>query len=309
MDNHKHSDAFSYLDHAVGGITQQEADVLLCIELACRAVLYAPAGTTPAAFKFCEMYRFAAVHVRAELVRRVRRLCEDNGWDIATGTHRAALLAMERDYADSLTGRLTAREAAIHAVILTTDIRGSIYSPDPSDPVLKLYGERAGRSAETVMDAITNDQMSWICKKQAVDTPSMMCEPMFSVLYAATAEYLANHCRESAEGSDVHVDLWLADHAGEKWQFAPYADGGEWFVSVDDALYTGIEEATDGTAPAELYINYAWEGVWFVGDDFGNVAYTAGALANTTAVDALITRAAEMMEQLDADGVQVARVD
>lgn len=304
-DNH----GADYLARAVGGLTQREADVLLCIELACRSVLHAPAGTTYGVARFCEMYRFAAVHARRELVRRVSRLCANNQWGITAGTHRAAVLTMARDYAAYLVEWGTSvQDAGLYAVGLTTDIRGADYDPDTDDPVLRLYGERAGRSAETVMYALTTDDTSWLCDQRALNRPSILPERMFSVLYAATAEYLANQCRESAAGKDVHVDLWLAEHADTQWQFAPRAGDGAWFVSVDDALYSGVEAATDGTAPFGLFTNHAWESAWFVGDGFGNTTYTDDALAHAGAVDTLVLRAREMMAGLAKDGVWVGGV-
>lgn len=296
-----------YLERALHDLTPAEADVLLCVEMMCQSVLADSRLVAYGAEKFCQMYRFAAIAKRKQYADTVRRLADvyiAHGVDEHYVTPRVVLDSLVRDYMHymGVKGK-TGRDITPEAVLLHMHIRIGPDTPEvASTQVAQFYAARAGRSVDDVLPDNAAETDAWASATLfKIAQCVVLCERVFSVLYAATAEYLCNYCRDEAAGTDIVVDVWLTEYSGVMWQFPPRAENGEWFVSVSDALYDGMDAIADTDPPFEAYPDWSRNRGWYRGwQDFA-----PDALMYKDAVDHLVVRAGQMIEQLYRDDVLI----
>lgn len=297
-----------YLERALHDLTPAEADVLLCVEMMCQTVLADSRVVAYGAEKFCQMYRFAAVTKRKQYADTVRRLADvyiAHGVDEHYATPRVVLDSLVRDYMHYMGEKgKTGRDITPEATLLHMHIR--IGAPDEPAPrhreVAEFYAARAGRSVDDVIPDDAAETDAWASATLFKIAQSVvLCERVFSVLYAATAEYLGNYCRHEVAGTDLNVDVWLAEYSGVMWKFPPRAENGEWFVSVSDAIYDGMDAVVDSVPPIEAYPVGVRDRGWYIGWQ----DYAPDALMYKHAVDHLVVRAGQMIEQLRADDVLI----
>ena len=293
--------SIAYLERALAGLTPAEADVLLCVEMMCQTVLADSRLVAYGAKKFCQMYRFAAIAKRKQYADTVRRLADvyvAHGVDERYVTPRVVLDSLVCDYMHYMGDKgKTGRDITPEATLLHMHIR--IGAPDEPAPrhraVAEFYAARAGRSVDDVLPADAAETDAWASATlKTIAQCVVLCERVFSVLYAATAEYLGNYCRDEAAGTDINVDVWLAGYSGVLWQFPPRAENGDWFVSVSDALYDGMDAVADTDPPLESYPDWSRNRGWYNGWQ----DYAPDALMYKAAVDHLVVRAGQMIEQL-----------
>lgn len=174
--------------------------------------------------------------------------------------------------------------------------------PRRHSEVAEFYAARAGRDVDDVMpdDAAKSD--AWTAATlSTIAQRVVLCERVFSVLYAAAAEYLGNYCRNEMAGTDINVDMWLAEYSGIVWEFPTRTKDGEWFVSVTEVVHDGIDAVVDTLPPIEAYPIKVHDRGWYT----GNKGFTPDALMYKDAVDHLVVRAGEMIGQLHNDGVLI----
>lgn len=297
-----------YLERALHDLTPAEADVLLCVEMMCQTVLEDSRLVAYGAEKFCQMYRFAAIAKRAQYADTVRRLADvyiAHGVDEHYATPRVVLDSLVRDYMHYMGEKgKTGRDIFPEAVLLHMHIR--VGAPDPPSPrhreVAQFYAARADRRMDDVLPDDAAESDAWASATlKTISQCVVLCERVFSVLYAATAEYLGNYCRDEAAGTDIVVDVWLAEYSGVLWKFPPRAENGEWFVSVSDAVYDGMDAVVDSDPPIEAYPVGVRDRVWYIGWQ----DYAPDALMYKHAVGHLVVRAGQMIEQLYRDDVLI----
>lgn len=300
--------SIAYLKRALSDLTPAEADVLLCVEMMCQAVLADSRIVAHGAEKFCQLYRFAAIAKRTQYADAVRRLAGEyiaRGVDEHYVTPRVVLDSLVSDYAHCMSNRGVFDSGnRTESTLLHMHIR--IGAPD--DPALDhrgvagFYAARAGRSMDDVLPADAAESDAWASSTLfEVAHPVVECEGVFSVLYAATAEFMANCCRDEMEGKDFDVDVWLADYADQPWKFPPRAENGDWFVSVSDALNDGLGIVSDWTLPYAVQPDRGRDRGWYR----GRQDFAPDALMYQDAVNHLVVRAGQMIAQLQRDGVRV----
>lgn len=299
--------SIAYLKRALSDLTPAEADVLLCVEMMCQAVLADSRIVAHGAEKFCQLYRFAAIAKRTQYADAVRRLAGEyiaRGVDERYATPRVVLDSLVSDYAHCMSNRgVFGSGNRTESTLLHMHIRTAAATPEPwNTEVARFYAARAGRSVDDVLPADAAELDAWASSSLfEIARPVVECEGMFSVLYAATAEYLANCCRNEMEGKDIDVDVWLAEHGGHAWRFPPRAENGDWFVSVSDALNNGLGIVSDWTLPYEAQPDRGRDRGWYR----GRQDFAPDALMYQDAVDHLVVRAGQMIAQLQRDGVRV----
>lgn len=296
-----------YLERALHDLTPDEADVLLCVEMMCQAVLTDSRLVAYGAEKFCQMYRFAAVVKRVQYADTVRRLADvyiAHGVDEHYVTPRVVLDSLVSDYMHHM-GEMgkTGRDILPEAVLLHMHLRTDTNTPEAeSTEVAQFYAARAGRSVDDVLPDDAAESDAWASSTlKTISQCVVKCERVFSVLYAATAEYLGNYCRHEVAGTDINVDVWLAEYSGVMWKFPPRAENGDWFVSVSDALNDGLGIVSDWTLPYEVQPDRGRDRGWYRGWH----DYALDALTHKDAVDHLVVRAGQMVEQLYRDDVLI----
>lgn len=299
--------SIAYLKRALSDLTPAEADVLLCVEMMCQAVLADSRIVAHGAEKFCQLYRFAAIAKRTQYADAVRRLAGEyiaRGVDERYATPRVVLDSLVSDYAHCMSNRGVFDSGnRTESTLLHIHLRSGVITPEPKHrEVVEFYAARAGRAVNDVLPADAAESDAWSSSTLfEVARPVVECERVFSVLYAATAEYLANCCRDEMEGKDIDVDVWLAEHAGQPWKFPPRAENGDWFVSVSDALNDGLGIVSDWTLPYAVQPDRGRDRGWYR----GRQDFAPNALMYQDAVDHLVVRAGQMIEQLQRDGVGV----
>ena len=296
-----------YLERALHDLTPAEADVLLCVEMMCQSVLADSRLVAYGAEKFCQMYRFTAIAKRKQYADTVRRLADvyiAHGVDEHYVTPRVVLDSLVRDYMHHM-GEMgkTGRDILPEAVLLHMHLRTGTNTPEAeSTEVAQFYAARAGRSVDDVLPDDAAESDAWASSTlKTISQCVVKCERVFSVLYAATAEYLGNDSRHEVSGTDINVDVWLAEYSGVLWKFPPRAENGDWFVSVTDALYDGMDAVADTDPPIEAYPDSIHDRGWYRGWH----DYALDALTHKDAVDHLVVRAGQMIEQLQKDGVLI----
>lgn len=296
----------AYLKRALADLTPAQADVLLCVEMMCQNVLADSRIVAYGAEKFCQMYRFAAIAKREQYADTVRRLADAyvaHGVDERYATPRVVLDSLVRDYTDYM-GDKGVSDVCSENILLHIHLRTG--TPDTLGPrhraVAEFYAARAGRAVDDVIPDDAAESEAWTSATlKTIAKPVVLCERVFSVLYAATAEYLGNYCRNDVAGKDLNADMWLAEYSGVVWKFPPRAENGEWFVSVSDAVYAGLDAVADTVPPIETYpIGIRIRG-WYIGWQ----DYAPDALTHKVAVDHLVVRAGQMIVQLQSGGVRV----
>lgn len=297
----------AHLEHALSDLTPEEADVLLCVEMMCQSVLADSRIVAHGGEKFCQVYRFAAVAKRTQYADTVRRLADEyiaRGVDEHHVTPRVVLDSLVSDYVHYMSDRGVFDDGnRTESTLLHIHLRSGVVAPEPGyGHVAEFYAARAGRSVDDVLPADAAESDAWSSSTLFdVARPVVECERVFSALYAATAEYLGNYCRVEVTGTDLNVDVWLAEHAGVMWKFPPRAENGDWFVSVSDALFDGMGTVSNWTLPYEAYPDSIRDRGWYR----GRQDYATDALTYKDAVDHLVVRASQMIAQLQRDGVRV----
>lgn len=299
--------SIAYLKRALSDLTPAEAAVLLCVEMMCQAVLADSRIVAHGAEKFCQLYRFAAIAKRTQYADAVRRLAGEyiaRGVDERYATPRVVLDSLVSDYAHCMSNRGVFDSGnRTESTLLHIHLRSGVITPEPKHrEVVEFYAARAGRSVDDVLPADAAELDAWASSSLfEIARPVVECEGMFSVLYAATAEFMANYCRDEMEGKDLNVDVWLAGHADQPWQFPPRAENGDWFVSVSDALNDGLGIVSDWTLAYEAQPDRGRDRGWYR----GRQDFAPDALMYQDAVDHLVVRAGQMIAQLQRDGVRV----
>lgn len=218
------------------------AEVLAYVELVCLAVMdaYSAVGTDDEVVdidwtvaEFANLYRIAAVHDHARLVRQVRRVADINPDltlnEVVVGVMAADALRCKDDfYASDSVGTV------LHGA-------AEVARPDTSHRVVECYRAHAGKQVR--LHPVDMHQT-----KRAVGTAlklpaAVRCRYLLPAIRHATAEYTLSEFERDifTPGEDLHFDMGIAGHVALRGGYFFDFDA-ESYVEPDDYPNTLVVE-------------------------------------------------------------------